>query len=390
MKKLLVALLIAMAFTGVAFAEGQQEGAAGVVTLWHAYTGTEAEVLESAVDAFNSANEDVTVEVLSVSNDDLLNKYETAAASGSGPEIILTSASDRIGQLADSQLIAPIDSLGIDTSKYLPSAIDGVTYEGSLYGVPLNIKSVALFYNKTMVDEPAKTLDELVAHAADGKAVTVNNSFYHGFWGVQAFGGQLFDDNRHATLDDGGFAGWLEWLKDNQNKPGMTIDPDYGKLNSLFREGQAAYYVDGPWALGDMQKALGTENVGIAPLPAGPKGPSGPFLGTECILFNAVASDEALALAARYAEYHASAQVQKMFADAGHIVANVEVDNSGNPAAAGFIEQAKTAVAMPNIPEMGAVWTPGGDAYVKVSGDLITGEEAAAEAANLINEANGR
>ncbi|MBN1485414.1 MAG: extracellular solute-binding protein, partial [Chloroflexia bacterium] len=119
--------------------------------------------------------------------------------------------------------------------------------------------------------------------------------------------------------------------------------------------------------------------------------PAGPFLGVKHIMFNANSDDTQKTAAFEFVKFMTNAENSaKLMNEAGHLPANTKVDIPADALINGFIAQAATATPFPNVSEMGAVWTPGGDMIKKVIAGEMGAEEAAAEAAQLINEANGK
>lgn len=365
---------------------------AGQVELWHGWEGQEEAALKAAVAVFNDQYPELTIQITAKRFDELRDQFSAAVAAGEGPDLII-APNEWVGPLAQAGLIKPIDEL-IEPQwldRYFPAAVDALRFKKDLYGLPVAVQLVAMYYNSEQVEHPAATLEDWLAQAAEGRAVALNTGFYHAFWGITAFGGRLFDENGRVVLDQGGFAEWLDWLYAAQDAPGMFLDTDYAKLKALFLTGEAAYYVDAAWAADELRSALGVERLAVAPLPAGPAGPAGPLLNVEALLFSSAAADEQTELALKLADFLTDVQVQSLLMqEAGHIPVNVHVDASADPVVSGFMAQARTAVPFPNIAEMRAVWTPGSDAYFKVLEGLQGGQEAAAEAARLINEVNGK
>ena len=68
-----------------------------------------------------------------------------------------------------------------------------------------------------------------------------------------------------------GFADALQYLADLQTA-GATIDTDEGKLDTAFEQGQLDMIFEGPWELGDFEKALGTK-LGATTEPSRPERP---------------------------------------------------------------------------------------------------------------------
>ena len=73
---------------------------------------------------------------------------------------------------AQSDLIIPLDDTIQDKQDYVPAAIDYVTWDGKLWGIPYRIETHGVIYNKDHFkeagldpDKPPKTWDELTAAA---------------------------------------------------------------------------------------------------------------------------------------------------------------------------------------------------------------------------------
>jgi maltose-binding protein MalE len=250
-----------------------------------------------------------------------------------------------------------------------------------------------LYYNKDLLGdkEPPKTTDEMLAMAADvapegGYGLGWNAGFYHSFGYFGAFGAKLFDDDYKCILDQGtGTVDFLNFMKTMKGTKGVTTEGDMG---ALFKQGQAAMINDGIWALRDYQNALGEEKVGVVPLPAAAN-PASPFMTVESIYISANATDDEAIAAMAFIAHVLDAEQGKLFVEnAGRVPANTGVDTSAFPAVAAFVEQSKTAIPIPAVPEMGAVWGPAGDMITKVLEGKSTPEDAVAEAVKLINGAN--
>jgi len=364
------------------------------IYLWHGWDPTERAVLVDLVNGYIKKYPNVKLITLYVPFDQLKNKFQTAAATGGGPTILI-GPHDWLGDFVSAELIRPLDDLApTDLVKQMnPASIGADTYNGKLYAMPESNKCVALYYNKDLLGDkaPPKTTDEMLAMAADlapegGYGVGWNKGFYHSFGYFGAFGAKLFDDNYKCILDEGtGTIDFLNFMKNMNDTKGVTMEGDMG---ALFKQGKVAMINDGIWALGDYQTALGKDKVGVVPLPAA-KNPASPFMTVESIYVSANATDDEATAAMAFIAHVLDAKQGQLFVEkAGRVPANTTVDTSAFPAVAGFVEQSKTAIPIPAVPEMGAVWEPAGDMINKVLEAKSTPEEAVAEAVKLINGKN--
>ena len=369
-------------------AEEGGEAAPVTISVWHGYIETEEETFSKVVDDFMAANPNVTVETLAVPFDELLNKFQTEAAAGSGPTLI-TGPQDRMASYAEAALLAKIDESADFMGKLVPAAIDGGRVKGELVGVPINNKVVAMFYNKSKVAEPPADFDELLSLAAE-HGLAISAIWFHNYMWGPAFGAKFFDDNYKMTLDSPEGAEAYAYLKKVCESDGVVCDANDGDMDTLFRQGEVAFRFQGPWASGDAINDLGVENVGVTAVPEIPgKGRPHPWNQSEMVSINVNASPEEIAAAMDFIGYLTSTEVQKLFLDnANWIPANAEVDTSSNPVVGGFLDQVPYSDPFPVVEELGATWEPMDNAVTKILEGVAPPEEALSEAASLINTAN--
>jgi maltose-binding protein MalE len=360
------------------------------ISIWHGYIETEEETFSKTVTDFVAANSDVKIEVLAVPFDELQNKFQTEVAAGGGPTLI-TGPQDRMAGYAEAGLLATIDESAALLGELVPAAVDGGRVSGKLVGVPINNKVVAMFYNKSMVETPPADFDELLGMAAEhGLAITAD--WFHNYMWGPAFGATFFDADYKVVLDSPEGAKAYSYLKQVCESEGVVCDANDGDMDTLFRQGEVAFRIQGPWASGDAIKDLGVENVGVMAIPEIPgAGNPRPWNQSEMISINVDATPEETAAAIRFIEYLTSTEVQGTFLNAANwIPANAGVDTSSNPVVGGFLDQVPSSDPFPVVQELGATWEPMGNAVTKILEEVSTTEEALAEAASLINTANNK
>lgn len=273
--------------------------------------------------------------------------------------------------------------------QYIPVTVDALKYEGKLYGLPLSLDSMALYYNTNFVSEPAQVLEDLLNQADPSRPIALPISFNDAYWGAPAFGSQLFDEQRRVVLNEGGFSEWLHWLQQAQQQPGIVL-LDHRKSYELFVSGQAAYFVGNMSLLNELQAQLGEKQVGVAPLPAGPLGEAGPFLQVKGLALNSQLNETQITLALEFAKYLANEEsVSLLMEQAGYIPVNVKMDTSAEPAIQRFLEQAQTAIPWPYGKEMEEVEAWGEVLYEEV---LVNGYDPTLTVdsfTDFVNELNG-
>ena len=360
------------------------------ISIWHGYIETEEQTFSQAVADFEAANTNVTVELLAVPFDELQNKFQTEVAAGGGPTLV-TGPQDRMAGYAEAGLLASLDESAGFLSNLVAAAVDGGRVDGVLVGIPINNKVVAMFYNKSMVDTEPADFDALLAMAAENGMAITADWFHNYMWGP-AFGASFFDDNYKMVLDSAEGAAAYAYLKQVCESEGVTCDGNDGDMDTLFRQGEVAFRIQGPWASGDAIADLGVENVGVMAIPTIPSADAPrPWNQSEMISMNVDASPEETAAAMSFIEYLTGVDAQKLFLDAANwIPANSDVDTSSNPVVGGFLKQVPNSDPFPVAQELGATWDPMGNAVTKILEDVASPEEALSEAAGLINTSNNK
>src|SRR5258708_8478094 len=77
-------------------------------------------------------------------------KFQAAAQTGKGPDIMLW-AHDRIGEWADAGLLKPLTISDDFKAGFIPMSWDAVTHNKPIWGYPLTLEAVSLIYNKKYV-----------------------------------------------------------------------------------------------------------------------------------------------------------------------------------------------------------------------------------------------
>jgi arabinogalactan oligomer/maltooligosaccharide transport system substrate-binding protein len=325
------------------------------VTFWHAYgTGSAEEMAltklleQAAVDLPN-----IKINVLQVPFNDIFNKYRTDVAAGGGPDMFI-APNDSLGDDARAGLIADITDLAAGKlGGYAPLAVDGMSLDGKLYGIPESLKAVAFWYNTDLLPEPPKTTDELKALMEGGTPIAISYGCYHhwGFFG--AFGGQIFDDSWTIVAGEG-VADAMAYLNELYQ---ISVANGWPKNDSdglaPFTEGTVAAITNGNWAMGDYKNALG-DKLAVTALPAGPAGPANPLLGVDGFYFNPNSQNMEAAL--EVALYLTNAKSQTlMMNEAGHVPGRTDVTIT-DPLILGLSEAFKTAYVRPQVTQLGLYW----------------------------------
>lgn len=353
----------------------------GRVTLWHSWPPAEAAELDADLARFEEIHPGVQIITLSLPENQFLEELITAGQDGLGPALFL-GKDEWISDLAERGVIRPLETDDFPDSLFNRRNRTLTQYEGQIYGVPLSLAPRALYYNKNLVTTPPDTLEELLTEAADGRQIAFVPRFEEAYWGIQTYGDGLFNDEGQITLEGSGFEEWLVWLNDAQNAPGIILDLDDPSLLNLFAGQQIAYYVAPP----DRQQLITTKmdeenpfDFGIATLPGGESGPSGPILEAETIMFYPFTSAKQKQIANALALFLVNQQQSIHFMrDLNRVPANptVRVDQRIYPFVHGFAQQARTSLVIPNEVPQDLLVMAGNRAYASALSGLLTPAEA--------------
>lgn len=363
----ILSLLVVLFFLCTTLAIAQE------LVVWHAYRAEEKAAFEKVVANYNaSKGGKIKVITLAVPYDAFADKISAAVPRGKGPDIFIY-AQDRLGGWIEAgNTIEPIGFYVDDATKarFIPTTMEAMTYQDTIYGLPLNYKVITMIYNKKLVTTPPKTSTELVATAkkltdpATGKfglAYSYADFYYHAAL-MNGFGGGVFGPKRNPTLNSPENVKSIEYLmKWVTADKILPAEPSTALITSLFNEGKAAIVLSGPWFLGEIAKGI---QYGLAPLPtiveAGNK-PMKPWMTVEGVYIAPSSKNQEAAY--DFLKYVTDLPAAKILAVEGRQTpANKAVYNdpqvANDPTLKAFRQQVEVAVPMPNLPEMTMVWSP--------------------------------
>jgi len=338
------------------------------ITLWQGWKEAEIASLNDVIAAYQAQHPNVKFDVLYVPFDDLKGKYETAASSGTGPDVLIGAADWGPG-LYDAGLVA--DITGDVDAEFLgtinPAALAATQYKGALIGLPETVKGVVMFRNKTIVPEAPTSMDDLIAKAQAATSGDVYGAYLeYGFFfsaaHLNGVGGNLMTPEGDPAFNDAKGVEWVELIKKFKDAGQVTnyTDDDV----NLFKAGKAGIIIDGSWNMSALAEAIGADNLAVDPWPT----PLSGYAQTENIYLNANSVDDVRAASVDFIKFFLSKDAQALLADpakAGHLPATIGVEIT-DP----LMKQAAVAfeggTAFPVIPEMGAYWDPMNNMLKKV------------------------
>lgn len=220
----------------------------------------------------------VTVERTGYDTTDLTNKALLAAQQGNSPDVLIVD-NPVVSTLAEAGVLTTADDLKVDTSAVSPNLLAAGQIGGKTYGIPIGANTLALYYNKKILDaakvDPAAITDwasltsALEKVKASGKkGITFSAigteegsfQFLPWFWGAGAKLTQLDSAQGVAALSL-----WTDWLTKGY-APNSVLNNTQTTSWQEFATGDFAFSENGTWQLANAKKT-GFE-YGIIPIPS--------------------------------------------------------------------------------------------------------------------------
>ncbi len=353
------------------------------LTLWTTFQSPTIEYLQEDVAAFSAAF-GLDVEIVNIDLNELKQQMLLSAPQGEGGDVLVGIPHDQMGEMAVGGVVADMSNAA--TANYLSDLSEqarlAFTYNGRLFGLPLFVEGPALIYNKALLSEVPATYEELVQVAQElttadtfGFMHDINN-FYFSYGWFHTFGGYVFGREAGALnpadvglANEGAVAG-ANALRDLRFAAGVIPSgANYDVANGLFIDGALAMIYNGPWGVPQARDA--GIDVGIAPMPPLADGTkwSG-FMGVQGVMVNEFTSRKTDAY--NLAKWLTRGDAQLAYAlNEGRIPASESAlaQVQDDPVVLGFGEALLDSEPMPNIPEMGQVWGPMGNALSVLTDD---------------------
>jgi len=364
------------------------------LVLWHGWQDAEGDGLLAMIDAFQAANPDITIEQVYNNSGTINDSFMAAAGAGEGPDMIIF-ANDRVGIWAKAGLVLDVTDLVDDElmAQVSDAGWGTFTFEDSIWGFPESAKTLAFFYNQSLVPDAPETWADVLSIseelAADGfTGLVFQNGFFHSAGFLYSMGGALMDADGNAAFppDSEGRTAMEEYLAFHKMMYELGQDPASGVIVAGdspypgFQTGEVAMVYDGIWNLAQFESDLG-DDLGVALMPKLDNGEV-PALFAQSVGFyvNANVTDQAkLDAIVKWAKFITGPEGQQIAAEkAGHLPVNPAVMLE-NPHLQTFAEQFALGTPFPNREELAQFWGPMADAIAAVSAG---GEDPATAAAN--------
>lgn len=304
------------------------------IQYWQYVYDTRVTAMTELIKNFEAANPDITVTQTTFPYDDYQTKVIAAHLAGNGPDVLQFYYGwlDKFQKGGVLQALDPAVFPNAEIEKDFFPIVSAISRDGKYYGLPTAVRSLALFYNKNLMQEagiaePPKTLDELVADAkkmtkTDGggnitsEGITLDFAGQdHQWWRevlVRQFGGVPYDDAGNVAYNSDAGVKALTWYTDlaTKDKVGAVGFMDEGQ--AAFKAGLAGFTVDGTFRLGSF-KPITDFQWGVTELPASADGVKSNFASYFANGISADATGDKKAAAEKFLQYVTSPEAMQIW-----------------------------------------------------------------------------
>jgi multiple sugar transport system substrate-binding protein len=319
------------------FTDDSYQPAAEVeIEYWQYQYDTKVDLVNQLIPEFEAANPLIKIKHVNFPYDDFRNQVAAAVQAGEGPDVLnvyfgwipaYVQQQFLVGLPAD---IFPTDQI---ESAFFPT-VQAAKIQDVYYALPTAVRTLALFYNKDILDVAGKTpptnWEEMVDVA--GATVKKNGDTFEIVGITQDIGGQghnywreglirqngglpISEDNRTLNWTSPEAVEAFNFLNAFLLEQGVTqvaFDTDGA---TAFGNGHAALHVDGSYRVGTYTAEHPELNYGIVPLPEHKSKASFASFWSNTITRNAGEGDKLIA-SAKFIDFLASADVQKRWTPA--------------------------------------------------------------------------
>lgn len=289
--------------------------------------------LEKMAEGFMAKYPDITVTVETIPWDNYWTELQASAQGGDMADIVVMHPDEVENYASGGILMDLTDILNGDVanqSNFPDYVVQDFEVDGKLYGIPKDVGTLALFYNKDIfdaagVDYPTNewTWDDLTA--ASEKLTDLDNGIYgmladnngqNFYWNlIWQNGGEVWDEENNLCLMDSEEAiGAIEYAVSFIENGQSPTPADFANLTAdeYFESGKAAMTYAGSWMLTEYNQIDGL-NYDVQELPQGKE------RAVICsgMAFSVYANTQYPKAAKLLAEYLGSEEAQTLEAESG-------------------------------------------------------------------------
>ena len=247
----------------------------------------EACIIQSIINAADAELDGISINTLPTDWGNYYDQVKAAYAGGTPPDVHVMHrhrVPEFAGLGAIAEISAELEAAGIDASDWSPAALDAVSFNGGIYGVPMDFHANLWHVNMDLMAEAGLVEDgkpvlptspeELLAHAQQFKDATGQDYLAADFAqfpiGVRVVLALMWQQNANIFTDDGTAtintqAGQNAVTAITQLFDAGLANPqlNYADSQQAFLNGEAGILVNGTWVVDFYTAEAAKEEVGL-------------------------------------------------------------------------------------------------------------------------------
>lgn len=213
---------------------------------------TEVEIIKSVISEFERKNPDIKIDFIHIPQN-YFQKIHLMFASNTPPDVIFLN---NLYLPIYSNYLEDLNEY-VDKDKFYSQTLDGMSYNGKLFGMPRDISNLVLYVNldKTKLPNSNWTLNELLVKCADIESkldfcISYEDTIYWTMPYLSYFGGGVLDKNLQPIINSSESQSAVRFYKDLKTK--YHYAPEKSQVGSstlaqMFLEGKIVFYLSGRW-----------------------------------------------------------------------------------------------------------------------------------------------
>ena len=251
-------------------------------------------IVNEEVREFQRYNPNIKIYARFVPFDKLEKEVGFQHSRGLGPDLILLTNNNAL-PLLRKKFIKDISLNNGELRSVRKTLLPSFRHNGKLLGIPVFIYPQLACYDRSRLNKPPESLDELIRLSQSGHSFGIEKNIDTLQWLYSGLGYPLFEPKTQPSS-----LAFLSWLRLANLQPTISFESDPLLLRSGLISGELSWITcSGSW-LPSLKLRMG-KNFGAVMLPNMPAGKANPFLKPRTWFFGSQSSMQQHELAKRYA-----------------------------------------------------------------------------------------
>ncbi|WP_182112732.1 MULTISPECIES: ABC transporter substrate-binding protein [unclassified Actinotalea] len=250
---------------------GEYTGPDIELSYWNGFTGGDGPFMQEMVDQFMAEHDNITIVPNTIQWADFYQRVPAAVNAGEGPDVGVMHL-DQLATNAARNVIVPLDAvaeqLELTEDDFSEEVWQAGIYDDQRYGIPLDVHSLAMFYNTEHfaaagITEPPTDGESFMAALDALQAAGYEQPFWMpARWPghlmfltlLQQNGGGAYGEEE-ATFGGAEGVEALEWMRGMVDEGYSPSDVAQDSQYVAFKNGETSITWDGIWQINDLEES---------------------------------------------------------------------------------------------------------------------------------------